>query len=106
MTKYIKTLNNNKTNNMAWLFLDAPPEPARKRRKTKIVTEPKEATTTPKRAKKNKKQSIRILKAQERSEIQEINKATVVLYVQNTVANSLVLSLYHDRQALWESIQV
>lgn len=40
----------------------------------------------------------------ERSEIQDIKKVTVVLYVKNTVANSLASSLYPDRQTLWESI--
>ena len=91
------------------VFLDGPLlEPARKRRKKSSDTNsetPKEATTTPTRGKKNKKKNTRILKAQERAEIQEVNKATVVLHVQNTVANTLVFSLYPDRQALWESIQ-
>ena len=73
----------------------------KERRKTRASdTNSDSATSTPKRGK-----STRILKSQERSDIQEVNKVTVVLYVQNTVANSLVPSLYPDRQTLWELIQ-
>ena len=54
---------------------------------------------------KTDKKQVRLLKAQERSQIQDIDRERVVSHIHTTVSSSLVPGLFPERLVFWEIIR-
>ena len=55
--------------------------------------------------KKTDKKQVRLLKAQERYQIQDIDRERVVSHVHTAVSSSLVPGLFPEQLVLWEMIR-